>query len=84
MKLCKYCGEPLLEGQTDYCDIVCKNMDRLVAGELKLPRRTARQPDKFSVFVAAQREAKRRGKRLSYGDWQSRKYPNKINKIGKE
>ena len=84
MNICKYCGEPLLDGQTDYCDVVCKNMARVVSGELKLPRRQARPPDKFSAFAAAQREAKRHGISLRYGDWQSKKYANTIKKIGKE
>lgn len=83
MKHCKYCGEPLFDGRAEYCDVVCKNMARAAAGDLKPPRRSAKPPDKFSEFVAAQREAERQGKRLTYGDWQRNKYPNKITKIGK-
>lgn len=84
MMYCKYCGFPMTDGQTSYCDVACKNMARVVAGTLKLPQEKAIANDKFSAFAEAQRKAERRGIYLSYGDWQNTKYPNKITKKGKE
>lgn len=85
MRFCKYCGQPLLDGQRTYCDIVCKNMDNYCPcrkPKVDLRRKRA-PPDKFHAFCEAQKEAKKHGLRLSYGDWQSEKYIQK-SKIRKD
>ena len=76
MRFCKYCGQPLLDGQRTYCDVVCKNMDNYCPDRTPKTdgRRKRSPPDKFHDFAEAQKQAKKQGKHLSYGDWQSTKY----------
>ena len=81
MRFCKYCNEPLLDGQKAFCDIICRQM----AYQTDANRRKKKKPDKFDGFIRAQKQAKKEGVRLSYGQYQANKYiENQKIKIGKE
>ena len=68
MSLCKYCGAPLSWLQTDFCDKICKKMFELNGAPLKVEKKST---DKFDDFIKKQKEAREKGLKYSYGDYQT-------------
>lgn len=74
---CKYCRQPVKDGQM-YCDFFCWELDRRKQ-ELKR-RRKAPGSDGWRLFIEAQRAAALDGRRLTYGEWQTQRIAEKVEK----